>query len=153
MQKINLDELIIVENYPFLKPNDLNEIMISNGFSANDFVLNDTDIYHKLQTLEYYALAQINEKTIGYLKAHSDRGRFYTALLENVVVHKNYQNQGVGSSLMKVFHKKFAHTTIWAMAMTKRDKSAVKFLEKFGYTDNSKNFTICTKISEKLPSN
>lgn len=147
MKKIDIKNLVIVENYPDFKPKDSDEIMLSIGWTTQELVdaAPTHSTYKALQTYDYYSFAQIDGKTIGELRAYTDRDSFATTWLESIIVHKEYQMQGVGRALMQAFHKKYAHTTIWAMATIKRDRSAVEFLKKFGYNDNSHNFAVCTK--------
>lgn len=147
MEKINIDDLVIIENYPDFNPKDSDEIMLSIGWTTQELVDKAPvhSSYKALEEYHYYSFAQINKKTIGELRAYTDKNEFATTILESIIVHKDYQNQGIGRALMQAFHKKYAHTTIWAMATIKRDRSAVEFLKKFGYKDNSENFTVCTK--------
>ena len=140
-----MKNLEIIENYPDLDPSDADEIMLSNGWTTQEILDKNkhNSIYKVLQETDYYALAKIEEKTVGVLRASTDNG-FSTTYLEIIVVHKEYQGKGIGRELMLAFNKNFSHTSIYAVTPIKQDRGAISFLEKFGFRDNE-NFTVCTR--------
>lgn len=139
-----MKSLEIIENVPDFNPKDLDEIMLSIGWSKQEYVARakDYEHYKVLQCCDYYAFAKIGDKTIGILEAHADRDVYFTTYLSSIVVHKDYQRKGVGTALMKAFRKRFKHTVIWANVPQQKSKGSEKFLAKFGFKDNSKNYKV-----------
>lgn len=145
-----MKDITIIENIPDFNPSDIDEIMLSIGWSTKEILEESVDYttYKIFQGLNYYAIAKVENKTVGVLRAYADRDSFSTTMLESIIVHKEYQRRGIGRALMMAFNEKFAHTTTWAITTIKRDRSAVLFLEKFGFKDNS-NFTVCSRKRNK----
>lgn len=139
-----MKNLKIIENIPDFNPKDLDEIMLSIGWTTQEYIDNSPDFakYKVFQSLDYYALAKINNKTIGILEAITDKDGYFTTYLSSIVVHKDYQRQGVGTALVKAFSKKYGHTVIWANTPLNKADGAEEFLAKCGYKDNSKDYKV-----------
>ncbi|WP_172199776.1 GNAT family N-acetyltransferase [Campylobacter sp. RM16188] len=61
--------------------------------------------YDIFRQYDYYALAKLGDKTVGFLQAFSDRDNFATSYLYAISVHKDYQRKGIGRALMTAFNK------------------------------------------------
>ncbi|QKG29297.1 GNAT family N-acetyltransferase [Campylobacter sp. RM16187] len=142
-----MENLVIIENSANFDPKDIDEIQLSIGWTEQKYI--DAaplySHYDMFRSYDYVAIAKIGEKTIGVLHAFSDRDNFATSYLYGIMVHKDYQRKGVGRALMNAFNKRFAHTTTWVVTPISKNRDAVAFLEKFGFIENSKNFTICSR--------
>lgn len=139
-----MKDLKIIENIPDFNTKDLDEIMLSIGWTTQENIDKSPDFvqYKVFQSFDYYALAKIGDKTVGILEANSDKDRYFTTYLSSVVVHKDYQRKGIGTSLMQAFSKRYGHTVVWANAPQNRAEGAEEFLAKCGYKDNSKDYKV-----------
>ena len=146
-----MENLVILENSANFDPRDIDEIQLSIGWTEQKYV--DAaplwSHYDMFRNFDYVAIAKIGEKTVGVLDAFSDRDGFATTYLYSVMVHKDYQQKGIGTALMEAFNKKFAHTTTWAITPIGKNKDGVPFLEKFGFNQNTENFTVCWRKRKK----
>ena len=137
--------LVILENSANFNPRDIDEIQLSIGWTEQKYI--DAaplwSHYDMFRNFDYFATAKIGEKTVGVLDAFSDRDNAFTSRLYGIMVHKEYQRKGIGTALMDAFNKKFAHTTTWAITPIGKNKDGVPFLEKFGFNQNTENFTVC----------
>ena len=140
-----MENLVILENSANFNPRDIDEIQLSIGWTEQKYI--DAaplwSHYGMFRNFDYFATAKIGEKTVGVLDAFSDRDNAFTSRLYGIMVHKEYQRKGIGTALMEAFNKKFAHTTTWAITPIGKNKDGVPFLEKFGFNQNTENFTVC----------
>lgn len=146
-----MENFRILENMAKFEPSDLDEIMVSIGCQKPENVDTRTAWahYNIFRYVDYFVIAKVGDKTVGLLEAFTDRDNAHTSYLYSVIVHKDYQRRGIGRALMEAFNKKFEHTTTWAITPVTADKGAVKFLEKFGFKDNSANFTVCSRFRKE----
>lgn len=146
-----MKDLVILENSANFSPEDIDEILLSIGWTHEKYVSNDGKWahYNIFRTYDYVAIAKLGDKTIGMLNAFCDRDNLATSYLYSIMVHKEYQRKGVGTALMQAFNKKFKHTTTWVVTPISKDKEAIAFLEKFGFKDNSANFAVCSRMRDK----
>ena len=146
-QVAKIQNLEILENCANFNPKDIDEIQLSIDWTEQKYLDAKPDwaIYDVLRNVDYYAVAKINDKVVGMLEAFTDRDNFHTSYLYSIMVHKDYQKQGVGTALMKAFNNKFAHTTTWVITPKHKADGATKFLEKFGFKDSSDSFTVFSR--------
>lgn len=132
----------ILENSANFNALDLEEILKSN----NQPICNEWYFYYDIfRNCDYYSIAKIGDKSVGFLQAFSDRDNFATSYLYSLCVHKDYQNQGIGRGLMQAFNKKFAHTSTWSI-IPKKFKNADSFLSKFGFLNKDDEFSVYFRL-------
>ena len=144
-----MKEIVILENSANFNPLDLIAIFESNGYDHSEFSKEASSYYDNFRNSDYYSIAKINNKTVGFLQAFSDRDNFATSYLYAIAVHKDYQRIGVGRALMHAFNKKFAHTTTWCIRPYKFT-GAAEFLSKFGFEDKSAYYKAMVKKQQPI---
>lgn len=132
MKKIKISE----NSFEFNKK-DIEEILTSNNWGKK---YSKDNIYKHFSGSNYFAIATVGKKQVGYVRALSD-GNTVTFLSE-IIVHKDYQNNGIGKKLMKSFNKKYAHTSVYSFSF----KEQVGFFEKFKINQKD-NLIPCSRVS------
>lgn len=84
-----------------------------------------------------------NDKLIGFVKVLSD-GEYYTQLAE-IIVHPNYQRQGIGKQLMNEVQKIWGDTPIFIMTSAE----TITFFEKCGYIQQDSMSTMSKWFRKK----
>lgn len=82
----------------------------------------------------YIAVARDNDKAVGMSRVLFDFG--YTAYITDVIVHPDYQGQGIGTKLVKMilnFLKENSNEDEFMSYVLIANKGKEKFYEKFGF--------------------
>lgn len=117
MKKIKISE----NSYEFNKK-DIEEILTSNNWGKK---YSKDNIYKHFSGSSYFAIATVGKKQVGYVRALSDDNT--VTFLSEIIVHKDYHNNGIAKKLMKAFNKRYSHTSVYTLAF----KEQVGFFEKF----------------------
>ncbi|MFB6181687.1 MAG: GNAT family N-acetyltransferase [Candidatus Magasanikbacteria bacterium] len=83
-----------------------------------------------LENTTFIAAARKESKLVGLLRAFSDD--IYHTVLVDVVVDPEYQDQGVGSKLVKKLQQKYSHTPIFVNNFDETEE----FFKKCGFEEN-----------------
>lgn len=132
-----MQQIEITENSFKFDHEEIIDVLVSNHWGERDQYSKE-DIYKLFCGSSYFAIASIDGKSIGYIRAISDNT--LVTFIAELIVHKEFQRQGVGSELMKHFNEKYAHTTIWSCVF----EDNVEFMEKCGIR-NKKQLFSCTR--------
>ena len=116
-------------------------------------IYNDFNIPPLLQTLEsiekdfenqFFLKARADGKIIGSVRAYAKEGTCYIGRL---IVHPDFQNQGIGRTLMNEIEKIFNHCERFELFTGDRSERNLYFYQKLGYRIYKKeNITDQTKI-------
>ena len=102
-------------------------------------IYNDFNIPPLLQILEsiqkdfenqFFLKASLDGKIIGSVRAYAREGTCYIGRL---IVHPDFQNQGVGRKLMNEIEKIFSHCERFELFTGDRSKRNLYFYQKLGY--------------------
>lgn len=109
----------------------LNETQLFNLFSSVNWdSANDT---HRLQEAflhsSHILTAWDGQKLIGIIRSMDDN--VWSATIDCLVVHKDYQREGIGSLLLQKLLKELQHITY--ISVSPNDSKSNKFYEKFGF--------------------
>jgi ribosomal protein S18 acetylase RimI-like enzyme len=86
--------------------------------------------------------ALIKDLLVGSVRAHQEAETCYVGRL---IVHPSYQNQGIGTILMKNIESKFKNVKRFEIFTGKSDKKNIYLYQKLGYNIFKNEF-----IDEKL---
>ncbi len=112
---------------------------------------NDQNIAPLLQTLKeitqefserIFLKAHIKDLLVGSVRAHQEAETCYVGRL---IVHPSYQNQGIGTLLMKKIESMFKNVKKFEIFTGKRDKKNIYLYQKLSYNIFKKEY-----INEKL---
>lgn len=130
-----MNQVIIEENLFKFTYQEISDILISNNFGEK---YEQDDIYKMFCGSSYFAIAKMDEQSIGYIRAISDE--YLVTFIAEIIVHKDFQGKGVGRKLMQHFNKRYAHTTVWSCVFEEN----IEFMKKFGISYKKKLFS-CTR--------
>ena len=102
--------------------NDLREIFESNSWPEASNVCNALS---GLQSTEFLVTAYHNDKLIGFARAVGDT--FWSATIDAVCLHKDYQGKGIGSRMVRHLLTFFKDCTY--ISVSPNDSEAVSFYE------------------------
>lgn len=103
------------------------ELFAALGWTAFDGLLPDL-----LLNSTYVVSAWDGARLVGMARVVSDR--VYISTLQQVGVHPDYQQQGLGSELVRRCMAQFAHTQF---LLTYDDRSQIPFYARFGFTETA----------------
>ena len=139
----------ILENSADFNTDDFNDLMLSIGWTKQEFIdaKPKWSMYNMFRSYDYFAIAKVDNKTVGVLEAFSDRDNFANSFLYFIAVHKDYQRKGIGRALMRAFNKHFKHTTTWAVVPCKDGIiDGDDFLGSFGFKHQKNNFDLYSRF-------
>jgi len=109
-------------------------------YSENALRYNNDRITPMIQTQKeiekefnsYLFLKVLNEASIiGSIRAEEREG---TCFIGRIFVHPNFQNQGIGTSLMKTVEDRFSHLSRYELFTGYKDDKNIYLYKKLGYT-------------------
>jgi N-acetylglutamate synthase-like GNAT family acetyltransferase len=103
------------------------ELFAALGWTDFDGLLPDL-----LLNSTYVVSAWDGARLVGMARVVSDR--VYISTLQQVGVHPDYQQQGLGSELVRRCMAQFAHTQF---LLTYDDRSQISFYARFGFTETA----------------
>lgn len=103
-------------------------------------------IKRMLENTDYVFSAWDDRRLVGFARVLTDR--IYRATLWDVVVHPNYQGQGVGESLMKTILSHPVLSKVQKFWLNTRDKQA--FYKRFGFVRSDQGMVL-EKASKGSP--
>jgi ribosomal protein S18 acetylase RimI-like enzyme len=103
------------------------ELFAALGWTEFDGLLPDL-----LLNSTYVVSAWDGARLVGMARVVSDR--VYISTLQQVGVHPDYQQQGLGSELVRRCMAQFAHTQF---LLTYDDRSQIAFYARFGFTETA----------------
>ncbi|MFX1396735.1 MAG: GNAT family N-acetyltransferase [Promethearchaeota archaeon] len=136
MKEINLTEIRLAEE------DDLEEILYlqKTAYQSQAEIHNDYNIAPLHQTIEeikqeflktIVLKAIKNNKIIGSVRAFQDKGTCYIGRL---MVHPEYQNQGIGTLLMEKIENYFSYIDRFELFTGYKSKKNLYLYQKLGYT-------------------
>lgn len=132
-----MEKLTFMQNPTKFDTKNIANILVSNGWGSE---YKDISIKETFSSSSYYEIAKIDNKEIGYIRAFSDNTS--VSFICELIVHCDYQKQGIGSKLLEQFCDEFKHTAIYTVG----NKNKSKFLQKFGIKEID-NFLAYSKPS------
>lgn len=132
---------------------DLPDILLLQQLAFQEIAerYNDQNIDPLLQTLNeileefskrIFLKAFINDLLVGSVRAHQKAETCYVGRL---IVHPSYQNQGIGTILVKKIESHFKNVKRFEIFTGERDKKNIYLYQKLGYNIFKNEY-----ISEKL---
>jgi ribosomal protein S18 acetylase RimI-like enzyme len=109
------------------------------AFEGQAKIYNDYSLPPLTQSLEelgvefetqYFLKASIDGKIIGSVRAHMESG---TCFIERLVVHPDYQKQGVGTSLMNAIESHFGSAVRFELFTGHKSERNIYLYQKLGY--------------------
>ncbi|RBQ31590.1 hypothetical protein CRU92_05090 [Arcobacter sp. FW59] len=118
-----MNKIVISENNFDFNIKNIEEILTSNKWGDS---YRENSITKTFKGSSYFAIATIDKKEIGYIRAISDN--FYVTFICEMIVHKDFQKKGVARELMKVFNEAYSNSCVYAMSF----ENSIDFFGKFG---------------------
>lgn len=145
---------------------DLPEILALQKLAFYDVAkfYNNFKLHPLLTTLEEieksfpkytYFIAKINSQIIGSARAYQNNS---LCKIENVIVHPNFQNKGIGTKLMRELENDFDNSKEFELFTGKETPNNVEFYKRLEYkiikeidaTENKPILVVMSKTNKKM---
>ena len=107
----------------------LSEAEISQDYTIPPLTQTLEEIEREFQTRTVLKVA-VGGKIIGSVRAHLQKGTCYIGRL---IVHPDFQNQGIGAKLMGEIEGRFAHARRYELFTGEKSERNLYFYQKLGY--------------------
>lgn len=124
-----------IDMAPYAK--DISAIYVSVGWGEG---YTDEQI-RKMYASVIYRLAVVDGVAVGLLRAFSD-DVVETHVME-LAIHKDHQNKGYGSELLRALMDAYAHTAVYVVTFAENKG----FFEKFGLQDKSSRLMVYSRAA------
>ena len=109
------------------------------AYASEAEIYDDYTIPPLVQTLEqietdfesqFFLKTSVNGRIIGSVRAHARQGACFIGRL---IVHPDFQNQGIGTQLMNEIEKRFKQAKRFELFTGRRSERNLRFYRKLGY--------------------
>ena len=114
----------------------LHELYNSVGWTAYTRCPAGQQLLKAIQNSTYVVSAWEGSKLIGLARGLSDDVSIF--YLQDILVHPEYQTQGIGTTLLKKCLERFQHVRMKVL-LTDKDEKQLRFYESLGYTNTNNN--------------
>lgn len=109
-----------------IKPKDISDLRQSVGWNRMD-----NELCNPLLKDDFRISCYEENQLIGFLSVVSNG--VTDAYIQDVIVHPNYQNQGIGTKLMNMAINKIKEKGIYMISVIYGEESLRSYYEKFGF--------------------
>jgi ribosomal protein S18 acetylase RimI-like enzyme len=120
----------------------LSEAEICQDYTIPPLTQTLEEIEHEFQTQTFLKVV-LDGKTIGSVRAYLQEGTCYIGRL---IVHPDFQNQGIGAKLLREIEERFAHARRYELFTGEKSERNLYFYQKLGYRIFRKE-----KLTGKVP--
>ena len=122
-----------------IQPEEIAELMDSVGWGKKEEYM-FSDIQRSLKNFPFVVHIRNSEnKLVGYISAFSDES--FSTFVSELVVHPNYQQQGLGSKLLQAVENKYPNVPIYITPF----EDNKDFFFKHGYTEPKRKMCVVSK--------
>jgi ribosomal protein S18 acetylase RimI-like enzyme len=107
----------------------LSEAEINQDFTIPPLTQTLEEIEHDFQTQTVLKVA-VGGKIIGSVRAYLQEGTCYIGRL---IVHPDFQNQGIGAKLLRAIEERFAQARRYELFTGEKSERNLYFYQKWGY--------------------